>query len=155
VDPQLLDELLRPTDSNARYGLTWWLLRQGDDDPEAAIAADMAADRLSQSERDDTDAGPMRQAIRERFRERVRAQLEASAPSRTMPTHTGALLGSMAAGKGKQRLYILPEHGLTIVRFGELEGGREFRDAEFLELVLRGLGIAIEGDRITGEAEPR
>ena len=155
VDPRLLDELLRPTDSNARYGLTWWLLRQGDDDPEAAIAADMAADRLSQSERDDTDAGPMRQAIRERFRERVRAQVEASAPSRTMPTHTGALLGSMAAGKGKQRLYILPEHGLTIVRFGELEGGREFRDAEFLELVLRGLGIAIEGDRITGEAEPR
>ena len=155
LDPRLLDELLRPTDANARYGLTWWLLRQGDDDPEAAIAADAVADRLAQSEEDDAGAGPMRKAIRERFRERARAQLEAATPPRDAPAPPDAALGYMAAGKGKQRLYILPAHGLTIVRFGELEGGREFRDAEFLELVLRGLGIEIEGDGITREAEPR
>jgi hypothetical protein len=42
----------------------------------------------------------------------------------------------MAAGKGKQRLYILPEQKLTIVRFGPLEGSKGFDNREFLRLLL-------------------
>ena len=43
----------------------------------------------------------------------------------------------MAAGAGKQRLYLLPEHGLVIVRFAEMgQAGANFNDTEFLKLVL-------------------
>jgi hypothetical protein len=43
----------------------------------------------------------------------------------------------MAAGLGKQRLYVLPDHGLVIVRFAEnTAAGRGFEDAEFLGRVL-------------------
>jgi hypothetical protein len=46
----------------------------------------------------------------------------------------------MAAGAGKQRLYILPEHGLVIVRFAEMgQSGTGFNDTQFLKL---GLGMA-------------
>lgn len=43
--------------------------------------------------------------------------------------------GYQAAGAGKQRLYILPEKDLVVVRFGETKG-RQFEDKEFLELLL-------------------
>jgi hypothetical protein len=42
----------------------------------------------------------------------------------------------MAAGKGKQRLYVLPDERLVVVRFGPLEGGRGYRDAEMLRLLV-------------------
>jgi hypothetical protein len=42
----------------------------------------------------------------------------------------------MAAGKGKQRLSILPEQKLTVVRFGPLEGSKSFDNREFLRLLL-------------------
>ena len=44
----------------------------------------------------------------------------------------------MAAGAGKQRLYVIPTLGLTIVRFGE-STGKQFRDDAFLEHLLIGL----------------
>jgi hypothetical protein len=47
-----------------------------------------------------------------------------------------SVIGFMAAGKGKQRLYILPEQRLTIVRFGPLEGSRGFDNREFMRLLL-------------------
>jgi hypothetical protein len=40
----------------------------------------------------------------------------------------------MAAGAGKQRLYILPSHGLVVVHFAA--AGRKFDDAEFLRTLL-------------------
>lgn len=43
----------------------------------------------------------------------------------------------MAAGLGKQRLYLLPDHDLLIVRFAESTPvGQRFNDAEFLSIVL-------------------
>jgi hypothetical protein len=42
----------------------------------------------------------------------------------------------MAAGAGKQRLYVIPSRELVVVRLGPLLGGREFRDAEFLAQLL-------------------
>lgn len=52
-------------------------------------------------------------------------------------TATGAAIGVMAAGKGKQRLYVLPGAGLTVVRFGPIEGSRRWRDREFLRILLQ------------------
>jgi CubicO group peptidase (beta-lactamase class C family) len=44
----------------------------------------------------------------------------------------------MAAGAGKQRLYVTPSLKLVIVRQGEFLGSRRFSDAKFLELLLGG-----------------
>jgi len=44
----------------------------------------------------------------------------------------------MAAGAGKQRLYVIPSLKLVIVRLGKFLGSRAFSDAKFLNLLLRG-----------------
>jgi hypothetical protein len=89
-------------------------------DPESALAADMFADRLEER---GTRVG---RRLAERTRERAAEQ----APDAASP-----VIGFMAAGKGKQRLYVLPEQKLTIVRFGPLEGSRGFDNREFLRLI--------------------
>ena len=44
----------------------------------------------------------------------------------------------MAAGLGKQRLLVLPDHGITIVRFAEAtrENQRDYSDAKLLAFIL-------------------
>lgn len=42
----------------------------------------------------------------------------------------------LAAGAGKQRLYIIPSMKLVVVRMGDLRKGMRFRDAEFLDRLL-------------------
>ena len=44
----------------------------------------------------------------------------------------------MAAGAGKQRLYVIPSLKLVIVRLGKFLGSHAFSDAKFLNLLLRG-----------------
>ncbi|MBM3858441.1 MAG: serine hydrolase [Verrucomicrobia bacterium] len=44
----------------------------------------------------------------------------------------------LAAGAGKQRLYVIPSMKLVIVRQGDLLKSRSFSDAKFLDLLLRG-----------------
>jgi len=44
----------------------------------------------------------------------------------------------MAAGAGKQRLYVIPSMKLVVVRQGDIRQGRTFSDAEFLNRLLRG-----------------
>ncbi|MEY3026621.1 MAG: hypothetical protein RLZZ238_1518, partial [Planctomycetota bacterium] len=135
LDEARLAELLRPHGPNASYGLTWWLLRSGAPSPEDALEADLLADRVEAG-----GNGPIRRVLRDRLRsraERVHAEDARHAGADPLPE----VIGYMAAGKGKQRLYIVPEHGLTIVRFGAIDGGRDFDDARFLELVLTGLGL--------------
>jgi CubicO group peptidase (beta-lactamase class C family) len=118
-----LAQLMQAHGPNKAYGLTWWLIRDDEDaaDPESALAADMVADRL---EARGTPAG-------RRLAERTRARAQESGPDASSP-----VIGFMAAGKGKQRLYILPEQKLTIVRFGPLEGSRGFDNREFMRLLL-------------------
>ena len=54
----------------------------------------------------------------------------------------------MAAGAGKQRLYLLPEHGLVIVRLAEMGGkGTSFDDTRFLKEVLGMAGDPPSGAR--------
>ncbi len=118
-----LAELMKSHGPNKSYGLTWWLIRDDEDaaDPESALAADMIADRL---EGRGTPAG-------RRLAERARERAQQSGPDASSP-----VVGFMAAGKGKQRLSILPEQNLTVVRFGPLEGSRGFDNREFMRLLL-------------------
>ncbi|MCA9258170.1 MAG: serine hydrolase, partial [Planctomycetales bacterium] len=44
----------------------------------------------------------------------------------------------LAAGAGKQRLYVIPSTKLVVVRQGDIAKGRIFSDAEFLDRLLRG-----------------
>ena len=44
----------------------------------------------------------------------------------------------IAAGAGKQRLYVVPSLKLVIVRQGKFLGSRSFSDTKFLQLLLRG-----------------
>lgn len=53
----------------------------------------------------------------------------------------------LAAGAGKQRLYIIPSVKLVMARMGDLRKGTRFRGVEFLDHLLRGRG---EGEG-TGE----
>jgi CubicO group peptidase (beta-lactamase class C family) len=117
-----LAQLMQSYGPNKAYGLTWWLMRVDEDaaDPESALAADMIADRL---EARGTPAG-------RRLAERTRERAQDNGPDAESP-----IIGFMAAGKGKQRLYVLPEQKLTIVRFGPLEGSRGFDNREFLRLI--------------------
>jgi CubicO group peptidase (beta-lactamase class C family) len=121
VGEATLAELMKPHGPNPAYGLTWWILRDGGADPEDALESEIAAERL------ELKGG----AVRERMAKRIRERGMASAPE------PGAIVGTMAAGKGKQRLYVLPAQGLTVVRFGPLEGPRGYEDREFLRRLLR------------------
>jgi len=55
----------------------------------------------------------------------------------------------LAAGAGKQRLYVLPSLRLVVVRMGGLVGSLGFRDTEFLDRLLRAPAgpVATEGSR--------
>jgi CubicO group peptidase (beta-lactamase class C family) len=44
----------------------------------------------------------------------------------------------LAAGAGKQRLYIIPSLELVLVRQGSIQASQKFSDAEFLSRLLRG-----------------
>ncbi|MBM4006468.1 MAG: serine hydrolase [Planctomycetes bacterium] len=120
VGEATLAELMNPHGPNPAYGLTWWILRDGGADPEETLESEIAADRLEEK------GGALRKRMAQVLRERAR----------TKGAEPGERVGVMAAGMGKQRLYVLPDAGLTAVRFGPLAGGRSFEDREFLRLLL-------------------
>ncbi|MBY0311409.1 MAG: beta-lactamase family protein [Phycisphaerales bacterium] len=105
-----LAECFKPSPKNAAYGLTWWLRT----DAEATLIADVGR----------SGTGP-----------------EAGEKNRD----AGAIDGSkpavyMAAGLGKQRLYVIPDQKLVVVRFAEAtREGRAFKDAEFLRPIVGAL----------------
>lgn len=114
IPRELIDACFEPSKANANYGLTWWLLN-GRDGASVELA----------------DGGGIggrigRQAARQA------AQIQAI----TRPDGS-ELRVAMAAGAGKQRLYILPEEGLVIVRFAEMgRAGRDFDDTVFIRTLL-------------------
>ncbi len=123
LKPDLLAECFKPSSANPAYGLTWWLLTT---DTDGAVAA--PADGPARA----PDAP--REALRERLRQRV------------MREEAKGLLGPdgkpltihMAAGLGKQRLFILPQYDLVIVRYAESSReGLGFSNADFLGLLLK------------------
>lgn len=118
LKPELLAQCFEPSKANSAYGLTWWL-------PGNAAAAG-------------GDAGEADMPLRDRLRQRA---LRAESSANIKDASGKDVRVWMAAGLGKQRLYVLPDHDLVIVRFAEnTAGGRRFEDAEFLKRVLNRSG---------------
>lgn len=112
IDSALIEKCFEPSRANAAYGLTWWLLTGA----EGAVADVSPADGL---------AG------------RRRAARQAAQTAGIVGRDGKVVPVVMAAGAGKQRLYILPEQELVVVRFARLDReGNEFNDTEFLRLLL-------------------
>ena len=106
VPKTLLDECFKPARSNPAYGMTWWLLGNGDS--SSAAAADGRAV--------DTKA---RRALEERQR------LGFQPPKDTVA----------AMGRGKNHCYVMPSLELVVIRMGDSQG-REFSVNEFLAKLL-------------------
>lgn len=116
LKPELLAECFKPSKANPSYGLTWWLPnnRMADAEGQGAGVADG-------------------ESLQERLRRRALAN------------EADALIGAdgqpvtvyMAAGLGKQRLYVLPEQKLVVVRFAEdKDEGKGFTNGGFLGLIV-------------------
>lgn len=111
LKPDLLAECFVPSDANRSYGLTWWLNGSGD------VA----------------DGGNVPSAGRGAWQMRLLNQ-EADADLRV---DGRTLKVWIAAGLGKQRLYIIPDRQLVVVRFAEpTVEGRAFKNQPFLEPIL-------------------
>lgn len=140
LNPKLLAQCFVPSDKNPSYGLTWWL----NVNAESTLVDAMIADGLNDPANDDankdaseTDANNARAKMRERIRERLKAAKQEREADQLSAMGGEPIRVYMAAGLGKQRLYVLPDHNLVIVRFAEAtEAGRAFSDAEFLGLAL-------------------
>lgn len=127
IDPKLLAELFMPSATNPNYGLTWWLLRDSGENPEDGIRRDEISRR-----------GEVGRRLGDRLRERMRDRNQ-DASSRGPAMDLGMeQVGVMAAGLGKQRLYVLPEFKLTVVRFGNLRSGQGYEDRDFLRVLIVG-----------------
>lgn len=127
---ELLDQCFVPSSANPAYGLTWWLPGNAAAEGAGSDAADMP--------------------LRERLRARA-MQNEASAS--IVDEKERRVKVWMAAGLGKQRLYVLPDHGLVVVRFAENAAeGRGFDNAAFLGHVL---GVKKDGSAPRGRGRGR
>lgn len=111
IKPELLAECFKPSAANASYGLTWWLRRSDDAADGGGLRA--GGGRSMQERRQADQNRPVKDASGKEVRV------------------------AMAAGLGKQRLYVVPDRKMVIVRFAEgtMEGQR-FSDERFLRMVL-------------------
>lgn len=138
--PELLAQCFESSKNNSSYGLTWWLNVNAEstlldariaDGGEAASGAAPADDA---AEANDADA---RAKLRARIRERLIEARRERETKRLATPNGNRIRVYMAAGLGKQRLYVLPDQNLVIVRFAEAtDQGRRYSDAEFLALAL-------------------
>lgn len=136
LNPDLLAQCFVPSHNNPSYGLTWWL----NVNAQSTLLDARIADGMNDAPKDDANAGNANDA-RAKMRDRIRERLKAAKQEREAE-QLGAMDGQpirvyMAAGLGKQRLYVLPDHNLVIVRFAEAtDQGRRFSDAQFLAIAL-------------------
>jgi CubicO group peptidase (beta-lactamase class C family) len=140
----LVRELYRPSGANPSYGMSWWLVG-------AALQANpaMGIEQADGGGAMGGRGGGGRRAGGFGFRlgalRRARAARQGrggeagsrigTGPSAPLPTWMPADL-FMAAGMGKQRLYVIPSMELIVVRMGPITGGRQFTDLAFLEALL-------------------
>lgn len=111
VPPEILAECFKPSRTNSSYGLTWWLMTGVS--PEAQIIAD----------------GLLGRRIRDQNQRRQAADVRGPDGK--------PLTVYMAAGLGKQRLYVIPQYNMVVVRFAEAtRQGTSFDNAEFLAPIL-------------------
>jgi CubicO group peptidase (beta-lactamase class C family) len=111
LDAALLAECFKPSVTNPNYGLTWWL-PGGDGDAMVADAGN-------------NPDNPLRRRLQA-------SQMQGFNDPAGKPVRV-----YMAAGLGKQRLLILPDHNTVIVRFAEAtREGFRYSDAKLVGLVM-------------------
>lgn len=121
IDRDALEQCFIGSRVNPEYGLTWWLLTG----PDGSVA------KVGGSE-----GGRMRKRLG-RGEQPGLADFAAGQTATILDANGTPVKAVMAAGAGKQRLYILPEHGLVIVRLAEMnQKGVNFNDTRFLKLIL-------------------
>ncbi len=109
LKPELLEQCFLASGPNPNYGLTWWLPGSSWGSPATA---------------DSGGAFP-------------RARLRQARPAELKGPDGKRLKVYMAAGLGKQRLYVIPAYGLVVVRFAEgTQQGLQFNDQRFLQPIL-------------------
>lgn len=116
--------LFRPSSVNPAYGLSWWLAG-ATVQAQPALGLEGAGATGADRPRRRQGAGILRGRRRN--------------PAPTASTELPAWMPPdvvMAAGAGKQRLYIIPSRGLVVVRMGPVRGGRQFTDLAFLRALL-------------------
>jgi CubicO group peptidase (beta-lactamase class C family) len=116
---ELLGQCFHPSATNKSYGLTWWL---------GGAAGEADAGRIEETAQGQT------------VRQRLRQRLQEKAADADITIGGKAVRIQMAAGLGKQRLFVIPDHGLVVVRFAEpTREGQGFRDPEFLKPIFEAL----------------
>jgi CubicO group peptidase (beta-lactamase class C family) len=131
IDRDALEQCFVGSTVNPQYGLTWWLLT-GADGAVAEIGASDGTRMRRRLGRKDETAPSISAAQTEAIRD----------PNGTI------VKAVMAAGAGKQRLYLLPEQGLVVVRLAEMgTEGASFNDTRFLKHLLGMAGDAPSGAR--------
>lgn len=115
LSDSLIQQLFVPSHSNPSYGMSWWL-RGATIEAQPALGPN--------AEVANTTVRPLRRLLQQRSR----------GPSVVPEWIPKDLV--MAAGAGKQRLYIMRSRGLVVVRLGRLLGGQAFQDTEFLQALL-------------------
>lgn len=131
LKPELLSQCFVSSAKNPSYGLTWWLNVNAESTLVDAKVADAMGDGAKGG---DTDA---RAKLRARIRDRINEARRDEEEERLSAQGEQSVRVYMAAGLGKQRLYVLPDQNLVIVRFAEAtDKGRGYSDAEFLGLAL-------------------
>jgi CubicO group peptidase (beta-lactamase class C family) len=115
---EILKQCFEPSKNNPGYGLTWWLLTNDG----SAEVADGPADESA-------PPGTIRERLQRRAQqEEVRALMGADGKPITI---------YLAAGKGKQRMYVIPQYDMVVVRFAEdTPQGIRFSNTQFLGKLL-------------------
>jgi CubicO group peptidase (beta-lactamase class C family) len=103
IDRDALEQCFVGSTVNPQYGLTWWLLTGAD----GAVA--------------DTGSSDGTRMRRRLGRKDETAPSISAAQTEAIRDPNGTIVKAvMAAGAGKQRLYLLPEQGLVVVRLAEM-----------------------------------
>jgi len=116
LSKDLLKQCFVPSSANPKYGLTWWL---------------NSVDEQADSGR---NPGPAQGNFRDRIRQQaLNREADVGTDSNQEPMEV-----YMAAGLGKQRLFILPKYDLVVVRFAEpSQQGNRFNNGEFLKPIVQ------------------
>jgi CubicO group peptidase (beta-lactamase class C family) len=123
--PELLAQCFEASKANPTYGLTWWLRSSGAPVADGADARGAGAD----AQADGADGQTQEQRLRRRALD-VQNQVLLGPDGEAITVY-------MAAGLGKQRLYVLPQLKLVVVRFAEATAqGNRFDDVVFLKTLL-------------------
>jgi CubicO group peptidase (beta-lactamase class C family) len=135
--PELLAQCFEPSNANGAYGLTWWLRNS----PEGAVAASIADMGGGPAGEGDAVAGRRRERLGDRLRDGAGQSGQAARQADQNLVMTGPhgkpVTVYMAAGLGKQRLYVVPQRDMVVVRFAEATSeGRGFDDRAFLGPIL-------------------